>query len=129
VGIGQASMAAAARAAERFSIVTTTPALEGSIWELAASLGHAPSRLASVRTPPGGDAAALMADATAMEASLAALAREAIDADGARAIIIGGGPLARAARDLAPRFEQPIIEPLPAAVGLVAASLADGSPD
>jgi Asp/Glu/hydantoin racemase len=40
----------------------------------------------------------------------------AIENDGAEAVIIGGGPLAAAARDLAPQFHVPIIEPIPAAV-------------
>ena len=125
IGIGQASMAkAAALSAGRFSVATTTPSLSASIRQLAESYGHG-SSLRSVRTPPiGSDASKLMADADATEQELAWLVRQAIEEDGAGAVVIGGGPLAVAARALAPRFPHcPIIEPIPAAVELVAQEL------
>mgnify|MGYP002721369423 FL=1 len=56
------------------------------------------------------------------------LAVEACISDGARAVIIGGGPLARAARVLAPRFAVPIVEPVPAAARLMARRLAGDHP-
>ena len=65
-----------------------------------------------------------MMSADATEQELAWLVRQAIEEDGAGAVVIGGGPLAVAARALAPRFPHcPIIEPIPAAVELVAQEL------
>ena len=106
----------------RFAVATTTPSLRASIRALAESCG-AGGALVSVRTPEG-DAAALMADPRAVEDALDQLVRAAIDEDGARAVVIGGGPLGRVARALAPRFAScPIVEPIPAAMALVARRL------
>ena len=58
------------------------------------------------------------------ESLLDALARacdEAVRLDGAQALVIGGGPLARAARALRHRVAVPLIEPVPAAVRLALA--------
>ena len=133
VGIGEASMTEAASiSGGRFSIATTTPKLKDSIRGVAASCGCG-AALLSVRTPEGlgGDddakdvdhsaTMALMADPHATEEALATLIHQATQIDGAKAVIIGGGPLARAARALAPRFpKSTIIEPIPAAVARVA---------
>ena len=126
VGIAEASMAEAAHLSEgRFAVVTTTPELKRSISETAASYGYAAS-LVSVGTPQG-DAATLMADPDSTHEALEMLTRRAISEDGARAIVIGGGPLALAARSLASRCAVPIIEPIPAAVRRVSELLADRS--
>ena len=126
VGIGEASMAqAASLSGGRFSVATTTPALKASIRQLAASCGYADA-LTSVRTPVG-DALMLMANEHATEEALYGLCQSAVSADGARAVIIGGGPLGRAARALSPRLSPcPIIEPIPAAVATVARQLQQG---
>jgi allantoin racemase len=71
-----------------------------------------------------GDINALMADPAALEAALARACERTIAEDGAEAIVIGGGPLAVAARALAPRFAVPIVEPIPAAMRLLRARLA-----
>ena len=51
-----------------------------------------------------------------LEAALLAACEQAVDLDGAQAIVIGGGPLARAARALARRLPVPVIDPVQAAV-------------
>jgi len=128
VGIGEASMAHAARIADRFSVVTTTPALRDSIIALAESYGHGTS-LVSVRTTGldgcGGPQTTLdlMADPAATEEALHELVCAAISSDGAGAVIIGGGPLANAARALAARVDCPLVQPIPAAVALISQRL------
>lgn len=122
IGIGEASMAEAAKLSNNcFAVATTTPDLRASIQDMAAANGLG-TALVGVRTPDG-DAATLMSDARKTEEALAALIQLAVDADGARAVIIGGGPLALAARALAPRFRCPIVEPIPVAVARTVALL------
>jgi Asp/Glu/hydantoin racemase len=113
VGIAEAGMAAAARHG-RFSVVTTTPALAGSIAALAASYGHA-EVLASIRVTDA-DPSALMGDTTRLRAALAAACRTAVERDHAACVLIGGGPLATAARALKGTLPVPVIEPIPCAI-------------
>lgn len=121
IGIGEASMEEAARqSGGRFSVATTTPLLEHAIRALAESYGHGEA-LASVRTPAEdsrGGAAAPMEDPAAVEEALERCIRTAIETDGARAVIVGGGPLGAAAAALATRLggECQVVEPIPAAV-------------
>lgn len=119
-GIAEAAMAEAALddtgQARRFSVVTTTPLLAASITARASRYGHG-EWFAGVRLTPG-DPATLMADPQAVTEALAIACEAAIRLDGAQALVIGGGPLAQAARALRPRFVVPIIEPIPAAVRL-----------
>jgi len=74
-------------------------------------------RFTGVRLTPG-DPVALTADREALTEALGAACREAVELDGAQALVIGGGPLALAARALKGRFTVPIIEPVPAAMRL-----------
>jgi len=119
-GIAEAAMAEAAvddtGQPRRFSVVTTTPLLAASIAARATRYGHG-EVFAGVRLTPG-DPATLMADPAAVTEALALTCEAAIRLDGAQALVIGGGPLALAARALRPRFIVPIIEPIPAAVRL-----------
>lgn len=115
IGIAQAAMTEAADiSGGRFSVVTTTPDLKQSICETAKHYGVGLA-LASVRVTTG-DPAPLMADERRLDKALEALIREAIDHDQARAVIIGGGPLALSARRLRKYCAVPLIEPIPAAV-------------
>lgn len=126
VGLGQASMAEAAASPAGFAVAQTIPSLNASITELANSYGHGHAMVA-VRSPSDtdGNPTALMSNEAATEAALAALVREAIEIDEVCTVIIGGGPLARAARALARRFDGcTIVEPIPAAVAAVARHLA-----
>ena len=119
-GIAEAAMSEAATddggRPRRFSVVTTTPLLAASITARASNYGHH-ARFAGVRLTPG-DPATLMANQLAVTEALAIACQEAIQQDGAEALVIGGGPLALAARALRSRFTTPIIEPIPAAVRL-----------
>ena len=58
-----------------------------------------------------------------MRDALADAVRHCINDDGAEAVIIGGGPLGEAARELAPMFSIPIVAPISAAVRSVLAIL------
>lgn len=115
-GIAEASMLEAGAGGRRFGVATTTPLLVDAIRKRAASLGLG-AQCAGVRLTPG-DAQALMADPAALEAALGEACQTSIAQDGAQAVVIGGGPLAVAARALAPRFAVPIVEPIPAAMRL-----------
>ena len=112
-GIGEAGIAEAARDGRRFSIVTTTPLLAAAIARAAAHYVG----FRGVRLTPG-DPAALTADPAALQAALERCCVDSIKLDGAEAVVIGGGPLAAAARTIALRLAMPIIEPVPAAVCL-----------
>lgn len=118
VGIAQAAIAEAATDRRRFSIVTTTPMLERSIAATVHRHGHS-ALLASVRITPG-DADATMADPVKLARALLAACRLAVIEDGAEAVVIGGGPLALAARAIAGDVGVPLIEPVPAGARLVA---------
>lgn len=112
-GIGESSMAEAAAGGRRFSIVTTTPDLAGSIRAAAARYGHA-DRLVSVRITDG-DTISVMSDAKRLESALLATCAQAIE-DGAQSIVIGGGPLAAAAVAIAANVPVHVIEPVGAGV-------------
>ncbi|GGJ12838.1 aspartate/glutamate racemase family protein [Neoroseomonas lacus] len=114
-GIAEAAMAEAASHG-RFAIVTTTPLLVEAIGARAAAYGHGAAFAGTWLT--AGDAGALMADPGRLEDALEATIRRAMAEAAPDAVIIGGGPLAAAAAALRPRLPVPIIEPVPAAVGL-----------
>lgn len=115
-GIAEAGMREAAAAAQRFSIVTTTPHLRAAIIRRAVRLGHGNS-LASVRITPG-DTEAVMAVPERLQAALLELCHQAISHDGAEAILVGGGPLAAAAVAIADAVPVPLIEPVSAGARL-----------
>jgi allantoin racemase len=120
-GIGESALREAAAGGRRYSIVTTTPALVGSISAHAARLGL-DRHLVSIRTTEGA-LEMLMADPALLAAALERAAIAAIDEDGAEAIIVGGGPLAAAAKMLRERLAIGVIEPIPAAVRWMHAQL------
>lgn len=124
IGIAQAAMAEAAIGGRRFCVVTTTPDLVSAIMCTARGYGLGRECL-GVRLTPG-DPGKLMADAAALEQALLVACEAAVRENGAEAIVIGGGPLAVAARALAGRLPVPVIEPVPAAVRRVLAELAGG---
>lgn len=124
-GIAEAGMAEAAEGGRRFAVVTTTPALCGRIAQTAARHGH--RGFVGTWTTPG-DPATLTADAPALLAALDAACRQAVQDGGAQAIVIGGGPLARAARALAATAAVALIEPVPAAVALTLRRLSRRAP-
>jgi allantoin racemase len=121
IGIGEAAIRAAHRGGRRFSIVTTTPGLEAPIRSRVAILGCG-AGLASIRHTTE-DPVQLTEDAARLEAALQILVAQCVSDDGAEAIIIGGGPLARAAGAIAGRTHVAIVEPVPAAVAWMAERL------
>lgn len=116
VGIAEAAMAEAAQGDRRFAVVTTTPDLVASIARRAVLYGHAGTFLGTMLTR--GDVHHVMADRDRLVDALEEACERAVGSLGAEAIIIGGGPLAVAARALAGRIAVPLIEPIPAAIGL-----------
>ena len=120
VGIAEAGMAEAARDGRRFGIATTTPDLRTAVHRSAVAYGHG-DQFVGVRITEG-DPSVLHADRDRLVEALAGAVERCID-DGADAVVIGGGPLARIARVLAPRFAVPLIEPIPAATRMLVARL------
>lgn len=114
-GIAEAGMAEAAEGGRRFAVVTTTPDLRNRIAETAAR--HAHRSFAGTWTTPG-DPVTLTADPSALEAALVAAVELAVRDASVEAVVIGGGPLAVAARTVAATVRVPLIEPVPAAVRL-----------
>jgi len=112
VGIAEAAMAEAA-APGRFAVLATTPDLAAEIRRLAEAYGHG-DRLAGI-VGTKGEPHAVMADPDRLQAALRELMTEAVDRLSVDAVIIGGGPLADAARALAAEAPVPVIEPVPAA--------------
>lgn len=115
-GLAEAGIGEAARGGRRFSIVTVTPELETSL--RAAAIRHgSEGTLASIRFTSG-PLAKVMNTPAGLEDALLISCIEAISQDAAQAIVIGGGPLARAATALAARLKVPVIDPVAAAVQL-----------
>lgn len=112
VGIGEASMREAAAGGRRFGVATTTRGLDESIARAVAAYGLAPF-FTGTRIPDA-DPLALAAQPELQDERLAEAAQHCID-DGARAVVIGGGPLSAAARQIAPRFDVPVISAVGAA--------------
>lgn len=122
-GIAEAGMAEAGEGGRRFAVVTTTPGLVVRIADCAVRY-HAEGYCGTWTTP--GDPAAVMAEPARLESALAAAIQEAVDEGAAEAVVIGGGPLAMAARVLTDVSPVPLIEPIPAAVRLTAMRLGLG---
>ena len=114
VGIGESSMLEAAENGRRFGVATTTPLLKSRIDALPDVLGlqslYTGTRFAD------GDPQELMRDPARLRTALAGAVDACIAQDGAEAVIIGGGPLGEAARELQPMFAVPVIAPIPSAV-------------
>jgi allantoin racemase len=117
VGIGESSMLEAAANGRRFGVATTTPLLKAKIDALPEALGLR-SRYTGTRFADG-DPEALMRDPRRLRSALAGAVEACIAQDGAEAVIIGGGPLGEAARELQPMFTVPIIAPIPSAVARI----------
>lgn len=115
-GIAEASMQEAAAEGRPFAVVTTTPDLVSSITARAKAYGHEPLFRGVALTH--GDVHALMSDPQRLTEALEQACCHAIEAMGAQALVIGGGPLAQAAKALEGRLALPLIAPIPAAVRL-----------
>ena len=110
IGIGEAAAREAARHGA-FAVVTTTPGLAGAIDALMiATIGS--GYLGCLVTDA--DPLSLMSDPVALDAHLADRIADAAAA-GARAVVIGGGPLGEAAERLSGGVPLPIVNPVKAA--------------
>lgn len=124
VGIGESAMRLASRGGRSFSIITTTPALAGPLVDLATATAE-PGTFVAIRLvdgsvtqgPLGSCPSAGLIDrlSTAVERTVAE--------DCVEAVVIGGGPLAMAARRLRAPQGAAIIEPLPAALDEIVARI------
>ena len=114
-GIREQAFHEAARDGRPFGVATTTPdpgLLEG-FRQTAVALGYGDQFRGTRATP--GDPNALMAKSPdELDAALAEAVRASI-ADGAEAVIIGGGPLTASALRLQPQFDIPLVVPVIAA--------------
>ena len=123
-GFGEAAMLEAASGHDgqprRFGIATTTPGLQASIAESALALGLE-ARFTGTRIAAG-QPLALAAKPELQRERLACAVAQCIAQDGAQAVVIGGGPLAQVALELAPRFAVPVISPVAAAMRAVLAA-------
>lgn len=118
-GLGEAGIAEAAAGGLRYAIVTVTPGLHDSL--VAAAHAVAPAaQFAGVRYTRG-DMNTLMASPELLQQALLQACREAVEQDGVRAIVIGGGPLAHAAQDIAAQLQLRVVDPVCAAVRLTCA--------
>jgi allantoin racemase len=113
VGIGEAALREASTHGN-FAICTTTPELAEAMRTQVEAHGLT-AALTGVLTTSGVPQQ-LMADEAALDAALAALVATAVREHGAKAVVIGGGPLALAARRLAAKSPVPLVQAVPAAV-------------
>lgn len=121
-GLAEASMARAAQYGRRFCVVTTTPHLASAISGAAERYGYGPSFAGTFCTH--GDPIGLMRDPTRLEDALLRVCEEVAAREAVEAIVIGGGPLAAAAKALAGRVSVLLVEPVREAVLLAIERLA-----
>jgi allantoin racemase len=124
VGIGEAGLLAGAFGGRPFSIVTSTAGLGSRIEKMADNLGLA-NQLRSVRQTPS-HPSQLIGKPQRLFAELLLAARQAVSLDGAQTIVIGGGPLARFAKDIELELGVPAIDPVSAAVKKLIYQWSDG---
>ena len=118
-GLGEAGIAQAARGGLRYAIVTVTPDLHDSL--LAAAHAAAPAaQLAGIRYTQG-PLGRVMHSPDSLAHALLQACQDAMALDGAQSIVIGGGPLAQAARDIAAQLHIRVVDPVSAAVLLACA--------
>ena len=123
-GIREQAFHEAAKGGRPFGIATTTPdpGLAEAFRQTAAALGYEDQFRGTRATP--GDPNELMAKSPdELDAALAEAVRASM-ADGAEAVIIGGGPLTASALRLQPQFDIPLIVPVIAAAQAAAAEVA-----
>ena len=124
VGIAEAAMQAAGRHG-RFAILSTTPDLNAHLRALAVVYGEGERLVDILRIK--GDPYKVMGDPDLLMATLREMLTEATETLEVDAVIVGGGPLAKAARALGAEASLPIVEPVPAAaLALKALIEADG---
>ena len=115
VGIGEEAFHEAARDGRSFAIVTITPdpALIESFRVRAEELGYG-AQFKGVRVTPG-DPKTLAEQPEQLDAALTKAVEQAINEDGAEAVIMGGGPLSAPAMRIQPHFDVPLVVAVTAA--------------
>ena len=113
VGMAEAAMMSACMLGERFSIVTFSPVMRRWYLDCVADSGLM-ARCTGVRTPLGHP---LQIDGLRenLKDNLAALARQAVEEDGADVVIMGGAPLAGLAPEIAELVPALVLDPIAAA--------------
>lgn len=122
-GIREQAFHEAAKGGRPFGIATTTPdpgLLEG-FRQTAVALGYG-AQFRGTRATPGDPNALMKKSPEELDAALAE-AVSASAADGAKAVIIGGGPLTASALRLQPKFDIPLVVPVIAAAQAAADSI------
>lgn len=124
-GIGEEVFHEAARDGRAFGIVTVTPdkALVESFRRKAESLGYLRQYRGTRVTP--GDPTALVEDPDALDAALGEAVQQAVDEDGADAVIMGGGPLSASAFRLQPQYDVPLVVAVNAAARAALAAITE----
>lgn len=126
IGIAEAAFAEVRRIGGPFAIVTFAPEVAGPLAEKAAEHGVAQAliRIASPSAPLAHDPAEV---AEAMLPELRAMCL-ACAAEGARSVVLGGGPLAGVAQRLAGECPVPLVDGTQAAVGQLRARIGAARP-
>jgi len=122
-GIREQAFHEAAKGGRPFGIATTTPdpgLLEG-FRQTAVALGYG-AQFRGTRATPGDPNALMKKSPEELDAALAEAVR-ASAGDGAKAVIIGGGPLTASALRLQPQFDMPLVVPVIAAAQAAAESI------
>ncbi|MFJ4870368.1 aspartate/glutamate racemase family protein [Streptomyces sp. NPDC088757] len=112
-GLGEAALLEAAADGTPFGVATTTPLLADAITARVAELGLS-DRYTGLRLTAG-TPERLSADPVVLLDRLERAVRACAERDGARAVVIGGGPLGEAAEELRARCAVRIVAPIPAA--------------
>ncbi len=114
IGLCEAAMTEAAAGGRRFAVATTTPMLVSHIDASALRLGFGQLYAGTWLTSE--TSLDFVNDPRRLESALADVTGICVRAGDAQAVIIGGGPLSRAAAALSDRFAVPVISPVAAAV-------------
>ena len=118
VGIGEASLHQANQAGS-FAIVTTTEGLRPSILNMVQTTKTHQNFRGLYITD--GDPVTLMHTPESLTSRLESACKQALAETQPQSVIIGGGPLALAARSLTGKLEARLIEPIPAAIQMISA--------
>ncbi|MFE0773514.1 aspartate/glutamate racemase family protein [Streptomyces sp. NPDC058861] len=112
-GLGEAALLEAAADGSPFGVATTTPLLADAITARVAELGLS-DRYTGLRLTAGAPEHLSAAPAVLLD-RLERAVRACAERDGARTVVIGGGPLGEAAEELRTRCAVRIVAPVPAA--------------
>ena len=116
VGIGEASLHQANQMGS-FAIVTTTEGLRPSIFSMVQKTNTNLNFRGLYITE--GDPVALMSSPETLKSQIERACHHAVSETHCQSLIIGGGPLALAARSLSGKFKARLIEPIPAAIQMI----------